>query len=198
MTLTRLAVTVVAISLALPGCASSNDDAVLATIKRCEARLDSTLTKFEQKERLEEALAAGQRELEAARAAGDTISLARTLMSNGATLIATGGRERGLVLMEEARKLFEARTSDDYRQGLGWYWILQADLAQAGFTSAPPAERIAFADSALHLLLPLKNWPGVARAYAARAQANKILGNNKAAADDSTEQAKYQTLVGEN
>jgi len=52
--------------------------------------------------------------------------------------------------------------------------------------------------TALHLLLPIKNWPGVARAYAARMQANKNFGNLKAAADDSTEQAKYQALVGDN
>ncbi len=50
---------------------------------------------------------------------------------------------------------------------------------------------------AQHLLLPLKNWPGVARAYAARAQANKALGNFAAAGADSIEQARYQGLIGE-
>ena len=98
--------------------------------------------------------------------------------------------------MEEARELFEQNTGDDFTQGLGWYWILQADLAHAGITRKKPAEVIAFADTALHLLLPIKNWPGMARAYQARAQADKNLGNLKAAADDSTEQAKYQALIG--
>jgi len=217
------------------------------TIKNCEAQLDSALVKFEQKERLEEALVAyreidaaltqlelpsdhahyrekqrvqaqcllrlgnmlrqldktpealevAKRELETGRAAGDTISLARTLISYGATLITTGEKERGLALMEEARRLFGQSASDDYKQGLGWYWILQADLAHAGITQKKPAEVIAFADTALHLLLPIKNWSGVARAYAARAQANKNWGNLKAAADDSTAQVKYQALVGE-
>jgi hypothetical protein len=58
----------------------------------------------------------------------------------------------------EARRLFEQDTSYDYRQGLGWYWIIQADLALAGITRAKPAEVMAFADSALNLLLPIKNW----------------------------------------
>jgi len=191
---TRFIIVAVVEMCLVPGCAQSNNDAVLATIKRCEARLDSTLTTFEQKERLEEALTAyreinidltrlelkpdhphyrekqrvqaqcllrignmlrqldkneealavAQRELEAARASGDTISLARTLMSYGATLITTGEKERGLNLMEESRQLFEQRTSYDFQQGLGWYWILQADLAQAGITSTKPIERIAF------------------------------------------------------
>lgn len=122
--------------------------------------------------------------------------MARTLISYGATLLTTGEKERGLALLEEARRLFEQNASADYRQGLGWYWILQADLAHAGITQREPAEVIAFADTALHLLLPIKNWPGVARVYAVRARANKNLGNLKAAADDSTEQAKYQALVG--
>lgn len=228
------------------GCAPSNDETALAAIKRCEAQLDSALANFEQKERLEEALAAyreidadltrlklkpdhpqyrkkqsvqaqcllrlgnmlrqldkseealavGKRELVAARAAGDTISLARTLMSFGATLITTGEKANGLALMEEARLLFAQDTSYDYRQGLGWYWIIQADLAHAGITSAQPVEVIAFADSALSLLLPLKNWPGVARAYAARARANQLLGNAEVAVADSVEQTKYQTLIG--
>jgi hypothetical protein len=145
-----------------------------------------------QLDKSEEALEVGKRELEAARAAGDTISLARTLMSFGATLITTGEKVRGLALMEEARRLFEQDTSYDYRQGLGWYWIIQADLAQVGITSTPPTGIIAFADTALSLLLPIKNWPGVARAYAARARANRTLGKINAAAADSIEQVKYQ------
>jgi len=112
------------------GCLRSNPEAVLTTIKSCEARLDSALKKFEQKERLEEALEVGKR-------------------------------------------LFEQSASADYRQGLGWYWILQADLAPIGITQKKPAAVMAFADTALQLLLPIKNWPGVARAYAARAQADK-------------------------
>ncbi|MEK7727838.1 MAG: hypothetical protein AAB354_05450 [candidate division KSB1 bacterium] len=228
-------------------CARPQDEEALAIINRSAAQIDSALVKFEQAERLPEALAAyravdrvltqleletvhphyrkqqsvhaqcllrlgnmlrqldqkdeartvGQRELLAARAAGDTITLARTLISNGVTLIATGETASGLAMMEEARRLFAQDTSADSKQGLGWYWILQADLAEAGYTSASFGERSAFADSALHLLLPLKNWPGVARAYAARAQANKARGNFAAARVDSIEQARYQTLIGE-
>lgn len=234
------------IATLLLDCARPRNEEVLSIINRSAAQIDSALVKFEQAERLPEALTAyrsvdsvltrleldaahpyyrqkqrvhaqcllrlgnmlrqldqndearsvSQRELQAARAAGDTLTLARTLISNGATFIATGEREPGLVLMEEARSLFAQSRSAESRQGLGWYWILQADLAQAGFTSRTPSARIAFADSALRLLLPLENWPGVARAYAARAQAHKILGDQSAAAEDSSKQAKYQALMG--
>lgn len=233
--------------LVLNSCAQEKPEEVLAVIQRSEARIDSALVRFEQKERLVEALAAyqaedsalmqlqltaehphyrkaqsvhaqcllrignmlrqlqrpqealavGQRELRAARAAGDTITLARTLISNGASLIVNKEKERGLELLEEARRLFAQDTSFDFKQGLGWYWIIQADLAQAGFTSVKPEARAAFADSALQLLLPLQNWPGVARAYAARMQAHHALKNFTAAVADSIAQMKYQALVGE-
>ncbi len=246
MTMLAKSFTSAACLMLLFGCASQRDDEVLRLISQSAAQTDSVLINFEQRERLEEALAGyreidaglsrlelkpdhphyrkkqsvhaqcllrlgnilrqldksaealavGKRELEAARAAGDTITLARTLISNGASLIVNKEKERGLGLLEEARRLFEQDTSFDFRQGLGWYWILQADLAEAGFTSTKPEARVAFADSALHLLLPLKNWPGVARAYAARVQAHKLLGNNVAALEDSSQQANYQALVG--
>ena len=238
---------VATVATLLLDCARSRDGEVLAIINRSAAQIDSALVKFEQAERLLEALAAyrsvdsvltrleldvahphyrqkqrvhaqcllrlgnmlrqldqkdearsvSQRELQAARAADDTLTLARTLISNGATFIATGEREHGLTLMEEARILFAQSMSAESCQGLGWYWILQADLAQAGLTSRTVKVRIVFADSALLLLLPLENWPGVARAYSARAQAHKNLGDLKAAANDSMSAAKYQKLVGE-
>lgn len=233
------------IATLLLACARPRDEEALSIINRSAAQIDSALVKFEQAERLPEALAAyravdsvltrlaldaahphyrqkqrvhaqcllrlgnilrqldqseearrvSQRELQAARAAGDTLTLARTLISNGATFIATGAREQGLALMEEARSLFALSRSAESRQGLGWYWILQADLAQAGFTSRTPSERVACADSALRLLLPLENWPGVARAYAARAQAHESMGDFQTVVDDSTSAAKYQALV---
>ena len=139
-----------------------------------------------------EALELGKREIAAARACGDQLTLARSLMSNGANLIVEGEVERGLSMIEKARSLFEAGDSDDFKQGLGWYWILQADLANAGLVDIQATEVIQAADQALTILSPMQNWPGIARAYAARAQAYENIGDDTAAAADRQEQGYYE------
>lgn len=146
--------------------------------------------------RTEEAKLLSEREMEAARASGDQIALARTLMSYGSTAIATGDLEGGLVLLEEARTEFEGGDSYDHKQGLGWYWILQADLAAAGLVEAAPEEVIAAADKALEILMPIENWPGVARAYGVRAQALEKLGRNEDALADWESQLHYEEMTG--
>jgi hypothetical protein len=149
-----------------------------------------------QMEKPEEAFALSERELTAARASGDEITLARSLMSNGANHLVAREIEKGLRLLEEARVLFENGASYDHRQGLGWYWILQADLVNAGIVEKTPAEVIEFADRALEILKPIENWPGVARAYAARAKAHENRGNEDAAAKDRLEQKDYESRIG--
>lgn len=139
-----------------------------------------------------EARELGEREVAAARASGDQLTLARSLMSNGTNLIVGGEIEHGLSMVEESRTLFEAGDSDDFKQGLGWYWILQADLGNAGLVDLQATEVVDAADHALAILTPLENWPGIARAYAARAQANEIIGDEAAAAADRQEQGYYE------
>jgi len=148
-----------------------------------------------QMEKPEEAFALSERELTAARLSGDEITLARSLMSNGANSIVARELEKGLKLLEEARALFEGGDSYDHQQGLGWYWILQADLVNAGIVDKPPSEAIESADRALEILKPIENWPGVARAYAARAHAFESTGNQDAAAKDRQEQKYYESKV---
>lgn len=148
-----------------------------------------------QLDRMEEAKLLSEREIGAARASGDQIALARTLMSYGSTAIATGDLESGLVLLEEARTQFENGDSYEHRQGLGWYWILQADLATAGLVAAEPEEVIASADKALEILTPIENWPGVARAYGARAQALENLGKKEEALADWERQLQYEEMA---
>ena len=143
----------------------------------------------------EEALALSEREIAAARVSDDEITLARSLMSNGTNHISTGGAGKGLELLEEARELFESGDSYHHLQGLGWYWILQADLANAGLIEKEPSEVVEIADCALEILKPIQNWPGVARVYAARAQANESLGNDHGAARDRKEQQYYESKV---
>jgi len=148
-----------------------------------------------QQGKAEEALALGEREIAAARASGDKITLARTLMSNGTNRIVSGETDSGLALADQARELFEAGESHDHRQGLGWYWILQADLANAGLIEREPAHVLGFAGRALAILEPIENWPGVARAYAARAAAHERMGHEREAARDRKEQQHYEGRV---
>jgi tetratricopeptide (TPR) repeat protein len=148
-----------------------------------------------QTEKPQEALELGMREITAARASGDEITLARSLMSTGANLIVNGEIERGLRLLEEARELFERGDSYDHKQGLGWCWILQADLANAGLVNREPAEVADIATHALDILKPIENWPGIARAYAARAKAYERLGNEEAAANDRQEQKISESRI---
>jgi tetratricopeptide (TPR) repeat protein len=143
----------------------------------------------------EEALALSEREIAAARVSDNEIALARSLMSNGTNQIITGKVGKGLELIEEARELFKSGDSYDHLQGLGWYWILQADLANAGLIEKEPSEIVEIADRALEILKPIENWPGVARAYAARAKANERIGNEHEAARDRKEQQFYESKV---
>jgi tetratricopeptide (TPR) repeat protein len=148
-----------------------------------------------QMDKPEEALALSERELAAARASGDEIMLARSLMSNGTNYIITGKIEKGLALTQQACALFENGDSYDHQQGLGWYWVLQSDLANAGIITRQPSEIIATAGRALEVLEPIENWPGVARAYAARARAYESTGNQAEAAKDRKKQQYYESKV---
>ena len=144
----------------------------------------------------QEAMALSEREIVAARACGDPITLARSLISAGANIIVAGKVEQGMGLFEEARSLFEKGDSYDHRQGLGWYWILQADLINASLVAGQPSAVIEAADRALAILLPLENWPGVARSYAARAQAHEHSGNLAAAKSDRAAQREAEGKIG--
>ncbi len=142
-----------------------------------------------------EALALGEREITSARASRDQITLARSLMSYGTNLILSGRIELGLKHIEEARELIEQGESSDHRQMLGWYWILQADLANAGLVEKQPLEVVEITTRALDILLPLENWPGVAHAYAGRAKAHEKLGNTDEVKKDRQEQERYEKMA---
>ncbi|MBU7017550.1 MAG: hypothetical protein HXS44_08575 [Theionarchaea archaeon] len=144
---------------------------------------------------MEEAAALSQREITAAIASNDEITLARSLMSHGTSLLASGDVEKGLQFIDKARPLFEKGKTYDHKQGLGWYWILKADLINAGITAGTPLEVVKACDEALAVLLPIKNWPGVARAYEARAKAYERQGKHEKAAVDRKAQVKYEHLA---
>jgi len=143
----------------------------------------------------DEALALAEREMRAAHRSGDEIMLARSTLSYGTNQLVAGDVARGLEYMRAARDLFECGDSYDHKQGLGWYWILQADLTNAGMLSGEPTEVLAMAERALALLEPIENWPGVARAYAARATAHQQLGEDEAAAHDRQQQQAAESKL---
>ncbi len=141
----------------------------------------------------QQALDLSEREVEAARASGDELTLARAVTSNGTNLIVAGKIDQGLMLIEEGRELFEKGDDYDHKQGLGWYWILQADLANVGLVKKNPGEVVEIATKALDLLAPIENWPGVARAYEARAKAREQLGEPGLAANDREAQKTFES-----
>ena len=124
-----------------------------------------------------EAAALGEKEVEAAWASGDMITIARSTFSLGGTCLANGEMERGLKLLDDAKGMFEHGQGEEFQQGLGWWYIIQADIRNNGMLPDSPQATLALADKALELLRPLKNWPGVARAHAARAKVYDQLDN---------------------
>ena len=144
----------------------------------------------------QEAMALSEREINAARASGNEITLAQSLMSNGTNLIVSGRIEKGLALLDEASELYKKGNSYDHQQGLGWYWILQADLANGGLVKREPSEVADFATHALELLKPIENWTGVSRAYAARAKAFDQLGDEQSGKKDREDQKLAEGKIG--
>jgi tetratricopeptide (TPR) repeat protein len=126
-----------------------------------------------------EAAPLAEQELTAAMASRDGLTIARAMLSLGTTCLVSGEPERGLKLIADARPMFEHGDDFDHRQGLGWWHIIQADLSQAGLAPTGPEAALEHADQALAILRPLGNWPGVARAHAARAAALERQGKTE-------------------
>jgi hypothetical protein len=77
--------------------------------------------------------------------------------------------------------MFEHHDDPEHRQGLGWWHLIQADIGNDGLIESAPEHALEEAEAALAILRPLENWPGVARAHAARAKAYDRLGKPEAA-----------------
>jgi hypothetical protein len=123
-----------------------------------------------------------ERQLSAAMASGHHLSIAQAMFSLGVTCVVNGEVERGLRLLDETRPMFEHHADAEHREGLGWWYVAQADLGNTGLVAAPPERALECAQNALALLRPLNHWPGVARAHAARAAAYDRLGDTRSAA----------------
>jgi hypothetical protein len=123
-----------------------------------------------------DAAALGSLELDAAMESGDSLSIARSMLSLGGTCLANGEIERGLKFLTDAKPMFEHHTDAEHRQGLGWWYIVWADIGNAGLADLTPPAVLEAAEAALEILRPLENWPGIRRAHAARAQAYDRMG----------------------
>ncbi|MFX1534123.1 MAG: hypothetical protein ACFFDI_07810 [Promethearchaeota archaeon] len=144
---------------------------------------------------MNEASEVTKREITAARASGNDLTLARSLMSFGTTCAASGEVKSGLEYIEEAQTLFSKGTSYDHKQGLGWCWILKADLINAKILSRKQEDVIDVTTRAMELLKSIGNWPGVTRAYEARAKAYEQLGNEIAASADLEAAKVYKKMI---
>ena len=135
----------------------------------------------------------GERSIAAAESSRDKIALARSLLAHGPTNILLERVEAGVQNLEDAYALFSSGDSPDHRQGVGWYWLLRADLMNAGFLEGPPDEILSAAKHALDALLPIDNRIGIARAYHAMAAAYTTLGDTDAAAHAQANLAKLES-----
>lgn len=122
----------------------------------------------------------GEKSIELGRESGDTLSLARALVNHAPTLAVLKDPSLKSVL-DDSLSLFSAGSSKDHAQGVGWYWILVADICAAGLMPGGPNEMIAAAERALQVLTPIENWQGIARAYSALERAYKMSGDMDAA-----------------
>ena len=128
-----------------------------------------------------EAAPLAELELSAAMGTGEGLTIARAMFSLGTTCLVNGQRQRGLQLIAQSKPMFEHVDDPEYKQALGWWYLVQADFSAAGLVEGNAEYALECAQTALSILRPLENWPGVARAHAARAAAYERLGNARAA-----------------
>lgn len=147
--------------------------------------------------RQEDAEKCSRKEFECAQLSGNSISVAQSIFSKAVTKLSQREMAEGLGLLEEARKLFASGDTFDHIQGVGWYWIILADIGNAGITDESPKEIIQYSEHALEKLLPIKNWRGVSRAYLARSKAYQKLGEEKLAERDRQLASEYEFKKGE-
>ncbi|WP_322447221.1 hypothetical protein [Robertmurraya mangrovi] len=123
---------------------------------------------------MEEANKVHLKELDYAKLSENSIAHAQSLFSSAIHLLSNRQMEEGLSILEEAKSAFEKGETDDHKQGVGWYWIILADLGNKKLINVSSAEIVDFCNKALEILVPLNNKPGVSRAYEARAAAGKL------------------------
>ncbi|WP_442600166.1 hypothetical protein [Neobacillus sp. D3-1R] len=139
--------------------------------------------------RIEEANVINKKEIESARLSDSTIAYAQSLFSTGINLLSNRQMEEGLSLLNEAKKSFEDGDTYDHKQGVGWYWIILADLGNKGLIKVDPDEIIKYANHAIEILTPIQNLPGISRAN----EASSIAYKNKE--DDEKTREEFKKFI---
>lgn len=128
-----------------------------------------------------DAAAAADRQASAAAETADDLSRGRCLLSMAGTAFASGRSDEGAQLLETARGAFATDSGEEHRQGLGWSWLLYADVVNAGLIDVAVTEAVSSAARALATLRAIQNWAGVSRAYQAIAAAEESMGETEIA-----------------
>ena len=122
----------------------------------------------------------GERAVIAGRTSGDDLAVARALLNQAGTLAVQRDPDLKRVL-EEALELFLREESEEHKQGVGWYWLLVADMCDAGLLQGDVDTEIEAAEHAIDALTPIRNWQGISRSHQALERAYAKKGCPKAA-----------------
>jgi len=117
----------------------------------------------------EEASKVHEKELEYAKRSQNSLTQAQSIFSSAIHLLSNRQMEEGLSLLEEAKRAFEKGDTNDHKQGVGWYWIILADLGNKKLIKVSRSDIVDYCNKALEILLPINNEAGVLRAYKAMA-----------------------------
>jgi tetratricopeptide (TPR) repeat protein len=132
--------------------------------------------------KLEEATLINKKEIESARLSGSSISYAQSLFSTSINFLSCRQIEEGLSYLNEAKNLFESGDTIDHQQGVGWYWIILADLGIKNIIKVSKEDIVQYANRAIDILTPINNVPGISRAMNAR-----LIATSTQVGNDSTE-----------
>ncbi len=135
------------------------------------------------------------REALAAAETADDLSRGRCLLSMAATDFASGRPTDGLSHLEGARRVLRSGAGEDFQQGIGWSWLLHADVVNAGLVDDGPEQAIVSATKALGILRAIDNWAGVARSYQALAAVEEGLGNQQIAGAIREAANQYEAMA---
>lgn len=136
------------------------------------------------------------KEVAAAKESGDQVSYGRSLLSDAANKFRHGMGTKGIHLLDMAEEVFNQGESAEHKQGLGWAYILRADLMESRLMPGTDDDIIQFASVAIDVLEPIKNYPGLVRAHSVRARAYERLGklDNQQADDQKADEYRKAQL----
>ena len=143
--------------------------------------------------RMDDARAAFDASLDAAKASGDPLVSARALLGAGVFAGSSGDPSRAEEFLLQALERFSRMGSDDGRQGLGW-----ALLNLGGLYGKTGRLDLAFVTlgKAREALFAIRNWVGVATAWEVQAQLRRAMGDEERWREDLAEAVVFYDRQG--